>query len=75
MAVVEAEDEMGLARPQALQRVAVAFGEIPDIARPKVLLFGLAVGGDDGGADVAGDHVGPFRGDRMPMQFANAARL
>ena len=59
--------------PGVLDGVPVAAREIPGVAFFEIVHFGLAVGRDDGGAAAARQHVGPFGGQRMPMQFADGA--
>ncbi len=75
MPVVEDQQEMARAGPQVLQNVAVAAREIPGIAHTEIGDVGLPFRSDHGSAAAALDHVGPLRGERMPVQLADRARV
>src|SRR6185312_15775283 len=73
VAAIESQEEMTGFIAEALEHVAVAFGEVPDIALVEVVCRGGAVGGDDGGSHAAFEDIGPFRGDGVPVEFAEGA--
>src|SRR5579864_5074675 len=75
MAVVETQQEMALLGTQSLQRVAVPAGEIPGVAGLEFGNLRLAVWRDHCSAAAAGENVGPFRRQRVPVQLPNRARL
>src|SRR3984957_2940097 len=58
-----------------LDRMAMALGEIPEIARLEIIDLGLARGIKNDRLATAADHESPFLRDRMPVQFARSARV
>ena len=70
VAVVEHQNELAVVRTEALDRVAVAAREIPDVAGGEVEHFGMRLRVDRGDATAALEHIGPFRGVGVPVQFA-----
>ena len=60
---------------QAFEHVAVAAGEVPDVARLEVVGLGVAAWIDDRGADAALEDERPLGGGGVPVQFAHRARL
>ena len=59
----------------SLDRVAVAAREVPDVAGSKIDDLALAGRIDGGDPAIALEHIGPFGGVGVPMQFAESARL
>ena len=74
-AIVERQNEMAGLVADCLDRMAVALGEIPKIARLKIVDLHGACGIDDHGLAPSGNDEGPFRRDRVPVQFARGARV
>src|SRR5207237_2062976 len=72
--VVKRENGVTRRRTEGLNRVAMAFREIPQIARPEIDDLGLALGVDHRDLAVSFDDVRPF-GGIMPMHFAGTARV
>ncbi len=75
IAVVEHEEEGAGAGAEALDRMAVAAREVPDIARAEVDDLALADRIDGGDPAIALEHIGPFGGIGVPVQLAQGARL
>ena len=73
--VVEDQHEMGFARPEPLKHVPMPARKVPDIARIEIIGLRRTVGADHRRADPAFDDEGPLRGDRMPVQLADAAGI
>src|SRR5262249_6258206 len=74
-AIVERQDEMARLVADALDRMAVAPGEIPKIAGLAVVYLARTPRLDPHRLAAAGDDEGPFGSDGMPMQFARCARV
>ena len=75
VAVVEDEDEVAGFVAEALEHVAVAAGEVPDVARGEVVDAASALRIDDRGSHPATDDKRPFGGGRMPVELAHHPRL
>ena len=75
IAVVEHEEEGAGAGADALDRMAMAAREVPDVARAEIDDLALAVRIDGGDAAIALDHIGPFGGIGVPVQLAQSAGL
>ena len=69
------QQERAGAGAEAVDRVAVAAREIPDVAGPEIDDLALAGRIDGGDAAIAAEHIGPFCGIGMPVQLAQSARL
>ena len=76
VAVVEDQDEVTGLVAEALQHVAVAAREVPDVAGVEIVGLGeAACGSIDGGADAALENERPFGRGGVPVQFAHRAGL
>ena len=75
VAVVEDQDEVTGLVAEALQHVAVAAREVPDVAGVEIVGLGEAAWVDDGGADAALKNERPFGRGGVPVQFAHRAGL
>src|SRR5258708_248627 len=75
VAVVEDQDEVRVFGAETLDRMAVALGEIPDVAGAEIGRLGLSIRHDHGPANVPLDHVGPFGRDGVPVQLAQSSGL
>src|SRR5271165_1295093 len=75
VSAVESQQEVALARPEALQSVTMATREIPRVARNEFRDLRLPVRRNHGRAAAALDDVSPFRRQRVPVQLADRARL
>ena len=75
VAVVEDQDEVAGLVAEALQHVAVAAREVPDVAGLEVVGLGEAAWVDDGGADAALENERPLGGGGVPVQLAHRAGL
>ena len=75
VAVVEDQDEVAGLVAQALKHVAVAAGEIPDVARLEIIGLGVALRIDDGRAHAPLEDEGPLGGGGVPVQLAHRTRL
>ena len=73
VAVVEDQDEVGRLVAQAAEHVAVAAGEVPDVARLEVVGLGVALRIDDRRAHAAVDRRTPIR-RRWRASAARASR-
>src|SRR5689334_14729420 len=74
-AVVERQDEVARLVADALNRMAVALGEVPQVARLEVVDLACARRLEHHGLAPPVDDVGPFGGDGVPMQLARRARV
>ena len=75
VAVVEHENEVARLVAEALQHVAMAAREIPDITGAEVIDAGAALRVNHRGVHAAGDDIGPFGGRGVPMEFSHHPRL
>src|SRR5258708_18840708 len=60
---------------QTCKRVAMSLREIPDIAYLELVRLSLTVRRDHRRTHVTFQHISPFRGDSVPVQFAEATRI
>src|SRR5208337_3233839 len=75
VSVVEDEDEMSRLVPETLEHVAVAAGEIPDVAGLEIVGLGAPPRIDHGCPHAALDDKRPLGGRGVPVQLAHGARL
>src|SRR5690349_3481297 len=75
IAVVEDQDEFARARPDALDRMSMPAWEVPDVAFAEIDDLALPLRIDRRDATIALDHIGPFGGIGVPVQFAQPARI
>jgi hypothetical protein len=75
VAVVEDQDEVAGPVAEALQHVAMAAGEVPDVAGLEVVRLGISEGRDDRGPDVPLEDERPLGRGGVPVEFPHAAGL
>lgn len=66
---------MRLVWAKTLQGMSVPLGKIPNVPWTKIGGLRLPVWRDHSSAHIAFDHERPFRGDGVPMQFAQSAGI